>query len=119
MLTIGWNSKHGEFNPTKLAQLVVDLNQHHTLEELSSKLGFSQEQLMDKLAISGVTQEFMENIKKQAEERQNEIPTAINFAVTKEQEATILEALDYSQGKTKGEKLQFICRAFLYQKLDE
>ena len=119
MLTVGWNTKRGEFNPTKLAQLILDLNQRHTLEELSSKLGFSQEQLLDKLAISEVTQEFMDNIKKQAEVRQSEIPTVINFAITKEQEKTIIEALDYAEGKTKGERLQFICRAFLSQKLAE
>jgi ParB family chromosome partitioning protein len=119
MLTIGWNTKHGDFNPTKLAQIIVGLNQRYTLDELSSHLGFSQEQLKDKLAISEVTQEFIDNINMQAEIRQNEIPTTINFAVTKEQESTILEALDYSQGKTKGERLQFICRAFLLQKLDE
>lgn len=119
ILTIGWNTKHGEFNPTKLAQIILDLNQRHTLEELSSKLGFSQEQLSDKLAISGVTQEFMDNIKKQAEERQKELPVYISFAVTKDQEQVILEALDMSEGKMKGDRLEKICRLYLWQKVDE
>lgn len=113
MLTIGWNTKRGELNPTKLAQLIVDLNQKYTLEELSTKLGFSEEQLKDKLSISEVTQEFMDNIKKQADERQSEIPTVINFAVTKEQEKIILEALDVAEGKTKGERLYNICTKYL------
>lgn len=113
MLTIGWNTKRGELNPIKLAQLIVDLNQKYTLEELSSKLGFSKEQLKDKLSISEVTQEFMDNIKKQADERQSEIPTVINFAVTKEQERIILTALDIADGKTKGEKISAICSEYL------
>lgn len=113
MLTIGWNSKRGDFNPTKLARIILELNQKHSLEELSSKLGFSQEELKDKLSLSEVTEEFMENIKKQAQQRQLEIPTAINFAVTKEQEQVILEALDKAEGKLRGEKLHFICKEFL------
>lgn len=119
MLTIGWNTKRGEFNPTKLAQLILDLNQRHTLEELSSKLGFSQEQLMDKLAISGVTQEFMDNVKKQAEERQKELPVYLSFAVTKDQEQLVLNALDITEGKTKGDRLERICRLYLWDKVDE
>lgn len=116
MLTIGWNSKHGEFNPTKLAQLVLDLSQRHSLDELAIKLGYSEEQIKDKLAMSQVTPEFMEQIKKQAEERQKETPTVMNFAVNPEEETVILDALELAEGKTKGEKLYSICQEYLTQK---
>jgi ParB/RepB/Spo0J family partition protein len=123
ILTIGWNSKRGELNPSKLAQIIIDLNQKYSLEELSSKLGFSQENLKDKLSLSSVTSEFMEEIKKQAESKQSGIPSVITFALTKEQEATVNQALDLADGKTKGDKLYRICSDYLsgnsYVKKDE
>jgi ParB family transcriptional regulator, chromosome partitioning protein len=123
ILTIGWNSKRGELNPSKLAKIIIDLNQKYSLEELSSKLGFSQENLKDKLSLSSVTSEFMEEIKKQAEEKQNEIPSVITFALTKEQEMIVNQALELADGKTKGNKLYYICIEYLggnsYVKKDE
>ena len=115
MLTIGWNAKRGEMSPTKLAQIIQELNQRHTLEELSGKLGFSANQLKDTLAMTQVTKEFMDKIKKEAEIMNSEIPSVMNFAVSKEQEKTINEALEISLGKSKGEKLYYICNLYLKQ----
>lgn len=115
MLTIGWNAKRGEMSPTKLAQIIQELNQRHTLEELSGKLGFSANQLKDTLAMTQVTKEFMDKIKKEAEIMNSEVPSVMNFAVSKEQEKTINEALEISLGKSKGEKLYYICNLYLKQ----
>jgi ParB/RepB/Spo0J family partition protein len=116
ILTIGWNKKRGEMSPTKLAEIISELNQKYTLEELSSKLGFSANQLKDTLSMSQVTKEFMEKIKKEAEEKGKEIPTVMNFAVSYEQEKLIKEALEISIGKSNGEKLYYICELYLKQK---
>lgn len=116
MLTIGWNAKRGEMSPLKLAGIISELNQKYTLEELSSKLGFSANQLKDTLAMSQVTKEFMDKIKKEAEEREQEVPMVMNFAVSKEQEKVINEALEISIGKSKGEKLYYICDLYLKDK---
>jgi ParB family chromosome partitioning protein len=116
ILTIGWNKKRGEMSPLKLAGLISELNQKYTLEELSSKLGFSANQLKDTLAMSQVTKEFMEKIKEDAEEREMEVPSVLNFAVNKEQEELINEALESSIGKSKGEKLYYICDLYLKDK---
>jgi len=117
MLTIGWNAKRGEMSPLKLAGLISELNQKYTLEELSSKLGFSANQLKDTLAMSQVTKEFIDKIKKEAEEREQEVPMVMNFAVSKEQEKVISEALEISIGKSKGEKLYYICDLYLKDKM--
>lgn len=119
MLTIGWNTKHGEMNPNKLAQIILDLNQRHTLDEISSCLGYSEEQIKDKLALSEVTEDFIDTIKKQAEDRQKDLPVYLSFALTKDQEQVILNALNMTEGKTKGERLEKICRLYLWQKVDE
>lgn len=116
MLTIGWNAKRGEMSPTKLAEIITDLNQRHTLDELSGKLGCTANQLKDTLAISQVTKEFMDKIKKEAEEREKEVPRVMNFAVSEEQENIINEALELSIGKSKGEKLAYICKAYINDK---
>ncbi len=84
MLTVGWNAKRGEFNPLKLAKLIQDLNQKYTLEELSVKLGFSASDLKDKLTLNQLTPEFIENLKKEAEEKEKEVPRVMNFAVNQE-----------------------------------
>jgi len=116
MLTVGWNAKRGEMSPLKLAGLISELNHKYTLEELSGKLGFSANQLKDTLAMTQVTKEFMDKIKKEAETINNEVPSVMNFAVSKEQEKTINEALEISLGKSKGEKLYYICNLYLKQK---
>ncbi len=116
MLTIAWNAKRGEFSPTKLAGIIQELNQKHTLDELSGKLGFSVEHLKDTMSMSELTPEFVEKLKKEAEEQEKEIPTVMNFAVSREQEKLINEALEMSIGKSKGEKLSYICSAYLKQK---
>ena len=106
ILTIALNSKRGEMNPLKLASLISELNKKFTLEQLSTKLGFKVNDLKDKLSLMQVTPEFMEKIKKDAEEREREIPIVMNFAVSKEQEITINKVLNKHSGKSKGEKLR-------------
>lgn len=115
IVTIALNSKRGEMNPLKLASLILELNKKYTLEELSTKLGFGVADLKDKMALTQVTTEFMEKLKKDAEDREKEVPMVMNFAVSKEQEKTINEALGKVKGKSKGEKLYLICSRLLTQ----
>lgn len=82
-------------------------------------LGFNINQLKEKLETIKVDENLIRKIEQEAMESEKNMPVPINFILTKEQLATVSEALDYAQGKTKGEKLQFVARAFLYQKLDE
>lgn len=115
ILTVGWNAKRGEFSPTKLAEIINELSQRHTLEELSGKLGFSPNKLKDVMAMSQVTEEFMEKIREDSEKNLSELPTVMNFVVDKEQEKVISGALEKSEGKSKGEKLFNICSLYLKQ----
>jgi len=116
ILTVSLNSKRGEMNPLKLAGLISELNKTYSLEDLSSKLGYSFLDLKNKLALTQVTKEFMDKIKKEAEDADREIPTVLNFAVGKEQEKVITEALGKVKGKSNGDKLCVICSAYLKQK---
>ena len=113
MLTIGWNAKRGDMSPAKLAGIIQELNQRHTLEDMSSKMGFSMNDIRERLASTMVTAEFIEELKKQAENHDANVPLLMNFAVTKEQELVIQEALEKADGKTKGEKLTSVCLAYI------
>lgn len=116
IVTIALNSKRGEMNPLKLARLITELNSKYTLEELSSKLGFGVADLKDKLALTQVTEEFMEKIRKDSEQREKEIPVIINFAVSKQQGEFISGVLEKIEGKNRGEKLYLLCDLYLKQK---
>jgi ParB/RepB/Spo0J family partition protein len=116
ILTIGWNTKRGEFSPMKLAEIIQGLSQNNNLEELSGKLGFKTNQLEDILEVNKLTPEFVENLKKESEKVEAEIPVIMNFALDKNQEEIVNEALEISMGKTKGEKLAYICNAYLKEK---
>jgi len=113
IVTIALNSKRGEMNPLKLASLISELNKKFSLEELSVKLGFGISDIKDKLNLLQVAPEFMEKLKKDAEEREKEVPIVINFAVSKEQEKVINETLGKVKGKSKGERLYNLCSAYL------
>lgn len=119
IVTIALNSKRGEMNPLKLASLISELNKKYSLDELSVKLGFGVGDIKDKLALLQVTPEFMEKLKKDAEDREKEVPIVINFAVSKEQENVINEALGKIKGKSKGERLYKLCSAYIKGKTEK
>lgn len=121
ILSIAWNQKRGTFNEQRLHNLIKSIydSGKYPLEELKDMLGFNINQLKEKLETIKVDENLIRKIEQEAMESEKNMPVPINFILTKEQLATVSEALDYAEGKTKAEKLQFIARAFLYQKLDE
>lgn len=119
IVTIALNSKRGEMNPLKLASLISELNKKFSLEELSVKLGFGVSDIKDKLSLLQVTPEFMEKLKKDAEDREKEVPIVMNFAVSKEQEKVINEVLGKVKGKSKGERLFQICTTYIKGKTEK
>ncbi len=121
ILSIAWNKKRGTFNEQRLHNLIKSIydSGKYPLEELKDLLGFNVNELKEKLETIKVDENLIKKIEQEAMESEKNMPVPINFILTKEQLATVSEALDYAQGKTKGEKLQFVARAFLYQKLDE
>lgn len=113
IVTIALNAKRGEMNPMKLAALVTELNQTYSVEELSTKLGFSVSDLKDKLSLTQITREFVEKLRKESDEQNRKITRVLNFAVTLEQEGVILEALEAFPGTSRGEKLAALCSAYI------
>jgi ParB-like chromosome segregation protein Spo0J len=121
ILSISFNQKRGTFNEQRLHNLIKTIydSGRYSLDELKDKLGFNMNELKEKLETIRVDKDLINRINQEAEESEKNMPVPMNIILTKEQEATILEALDYAEGRTKGEKLQHIARKFLYQQLDE
>ncbi|NTW15339.1 MAG: ParB N-terminal domain-containing protein [Candidatus Moranbacteria bacterium] len=112
ILTVALNAKRGEMSPEKLALLVTELSRTRSVEELSSKLGFSVANLKDRIAMSSVTRDFMEKIRKESERKNGSVPIVLSFAVTPEQEVVISGVLDRLSGKSRGERLFALCEAY-------
>jgi ParB-like chromosome segregation protein Spo0J len=121
ILSIAFNQKHGTFNEQRLHSVIKSIydSGRYSLDELRDKLGFNLNELKEKLETIKVDEDLINRINQEAMESEKNMPVPMNFILTKEQEATVLEALNYAEGRTKGERLQFVSRSFLYQKLDE
>jgi ParB/RepB/Spo0J family partition protein len=115
--TLGLNNIRGCDSPIKLAKLLQDLNQRHTLSEISEKIGYGAEELKDKLELLKIPEDMLEKLKEDARKMEAEMPSVMHFAVSKEQEKVILEALESVKGNNNGERLYQICSAYLKQKV--
>jgi ParB/RepB/Spo0J family partition protein len=116
MSTIGLNNIRGCDSPIKLAKLLQDLNQRHSLQEIAEKIGSGSESLKDKLELLKIPGDLLQQLKENSVIQEQEVPSVLHFAVSKEQEKTIMQALELFEGKSKGEKLYALCTAYIRQK---
>jgi ParB/RepB/Spo0J family partition protein len=116
--TLGLNGIKGENIPLKLAQLLQDLNQRHSLEEIAESIGFDAEALKDKLELLKIPDGLVEQLKEDARNQEQSLPVVLNFVLTKEQETMILETLEVCEGKSRGEKLMNLCTAYMKPKME-
>lgn len=116
MSTLGLNNIRGCDSPIKLAKMLQDLNQRHSLLEISEKIGYGAEEMKDKLELLKIPEDLLQQLKDNAKKQEGEMPSVLHFQVSKEQEKLILEALEKEKGKSNGEKLYQICDLYLKQK---
>lgn len=121
ILSISFNQKRGTFNEQRLHSQIKSIydSGRYSLDELRDKLGFNMSELKEKLETIKVDEDLINRINQEAMESEKNMPVPMNFILSKEQLATVSEALDYAEGRTKGERLQHIAREFLYQQLDK
>jgi len=121
ILSISWNQKRGTFNEQRLHNLIKSIydSGKYPLEEMKDLLGFNVNQLREKLETIKVDENLIRKIEQEAMESEKNMPVLMNFAVNKEHENLVIEALQMAEGKTKGEKLACVCREYLYKKIDE
>lgn len=114
--TLGLNNIKGCDSPIKLAKLLQDLNERHSLAEISERTGYGNETLKDKLELLKIPEDMLQKLKENARKQGEEMPSVLHFQVSKEQEKIIIEALEKEKGRSNGEKLYALCFAYLKQK---
>lgn len=107
--TLGLNNIRGCDSPIKLAKLLQDLNERHSLAEISEMAGYSSEALKDKLELLKIPEDMLQKLKEEAKKVEEELPAVLHFSVSKEQEKLITEVLEKEAGKSNGEKLYALC----------
>lgn len=116
IVTIALNSKRGEMNPMKLAELILELRSKFSFEELSSKLGFTTGDLKDKLTLLQMPQGMLEKLKKDAEIKEGDMSVVLHFVLSKEQESVVMDTLEKAEGKSRTERLMSVCEAYIQRK---
>lgn len=116
MSTLGLNNIKGCDSPVRLAKLLQDLNQRHSLQEIAEKIGHGSESIKDKLELLKIPEDLLQQLKENSVIQEQEVPSVLHFAVSKEQEKIIIKTLDSLKGKSKGEKLYSLCTAYLNDK---
>lgn len=110
--TLGLNGIRGENIPLKLAQLLQDLNQRYSLDEIAERIGFDSGFLKDRLELLKIPEDLVKQLEEDAKLREQELPVVLNFVLTKEQESIITGILEQVEGKSRGEKLVCLCNAY-------
>jgi ParB/RepB/Spo0J family partition protein len=111
--TLGLNGIRGENSPLAMAKLLQELNQRYSLKEISSLIGGGESELKDKLELLKIPEDLIEKLKEEAKLQEQLIPIVMNFVLNKGQQETVITALDKCAGKSKSEKLETICVAYL------
>jgi len=111
--TLGLNGIKGENSPLAMAKLLQELNQHFSLKEIASLIGGGESELKDKLELLKLPDGLIEKLKEDAKIQEQLMPIVMNFVLNKTQQKTVITALDKCGGKSKSEKLEEICVAYL------
>jgi ParB/RepB/Spo0J family partition protein len=116
IVTIALNSKRGEMNPMKLAELILELRSKFSFEELSVKLGQTIGDLKDKVRLFQMPQGMLEKLKKDAEIKEGDMSVVLHFVLSKEQESVVMATLEKAEGRSRTEKLLSLCEAYIERK---
>lgn len=114
--TLGLNGIRGENSPLAMAKLLQDLNERYSLSEIAGLIGAVDDELKDKLELLKMPEGMLEKLKEEAKKQEQNIPIVMNFVLNKNQEMSILKAFDMCQEKSKAEKLEAICIAYIKEK---
>jgi len=114
--TIAWNKLRGTANPIKLAHAIHDLTEYYSMEQLEKLTGYRKAELNDVLKLLKLPTEFRdlaEAIEMAAQEETDRAPVIMVFVVDQDQERTILEAVERTKMKKKGDALFEICSKYV------
>jgi ParB family chromosome partitioning protein len=114
--TLAKNKLRGTINLVEAANLIAELNQKISLDDIGGRIGFKKRELEDSLRLFKIPLNFEIDLKKQAEKEKLEAPITLEFIVTKEQAKIVESAVNLLCEREKikrGRALELICADFL------
>lgn len=111
ILTINLNYLRGQAKAREYAQLIHNLTELHTVDDLALVLPDDKPALLDRLELLQLPADFGRDLKERAEDADKEKLTTISFQVTEEQKEIIESALEDVDRRKKGTALAELVKA--------
>ena len=115
ILSVNLNELKGQSVPDLLAQLVHDLSEEVTLDDLATQLPYSKAELSDVLEVLKVPDGLKEYLDAEVEKAERERPQIVSFVVDDPEpieQAVVAAQANGGTGTTRGRALLDICRAY-------
>jgi ParB/RepB/Spo0J family partition protein len=119
VLTVNLNYMRGNAKPKAYAQLVHQLNETLSLEQLAELLPENELQLQDSLNLLKLPDELEKELEERAAEQAREKLTTMSLQVTEEEKAVIEDAVRSSDKKRKGSIIAELVKAGIKDYLRE
>jgi hypothetical protein len=114
--TLGLNGIRGENSPLAMAKLLQDLNERYSLSEIASLIGAVDDELKDKLELLKIPEGMLKKLQEEARKQEQSLPIVMSFVLNKSQEKIVARAFEKNKEKSKAEKLEAVCSAYLKEK---
>ena len=111
ILTINLNYLRGEKKPREYAQLIHDLEETMTLDDMALILPETKPQLLDRLELLKLPSDMDKELNESAKKEEKEALETVRFQVTAEEKASIEAALSETNLKRKGAALTELVKA--------
>jgi len=114
ILSVNLNEMKGQSTSVLLSELIHDLSQELTLEDLESQLPYSEAELKDALELMKIPDGLEAYLDEEVEKAERERPHILSFVVddVKTVEGAIEKASQANGGLTRGKALVEIARAY-------
>jgi len=121
ILSVNLNEMKGQSVSVLLSELVHDLSQELTLEDLESQLPYSEVELKDVLEIMKIPDGLEAYLNDEVEKAERERPHILSFVVDDVEtvEQAIEKASQAGGGLTRGKSLVEVARAYVGEVMDE
>lgn len=111
ILSVNLNYMRGQPKPMQYAQLIYELTERRTVDDLELLLPDSKLQLLDKLDLLKLPEVSKDRLEDSSTEQEKEILSTLKVQVTEEQKEAIEGALNESDLKKRGAALARLVRA--------
>jgi hypothetical protein len=86
------------------------------LSEIASLIGAVDDELKDKLELLKIPEGMLKKLQEEARKQEQSLPIVMSFVLNKSQEKIVARAFEKNKEKSKAEKLEAVCSAYLKEK---